>query len=46
MSTGLWILLTTLLCGALLRLPLALVMFAARAAYLFGTGQDVGLLVG
>jgi len=46
MSTGLWILLTTLLCGALLRLPLALVMFAAGAAYLFGTGQDVGLLVG
>ena len=46
MSTGLWTLLATVVAGALLRLPLALVMFAGGAAYLFSTRQDVGLLVG
>lgn len=46
MSTGLWTLLATVIVGALLRLPLALVMFAGGAAYLFSTRQDIGLLVG
>lgn len=46
MSTGLWTLLATVVAGALLRLPLALVMFAGGAAYLFSTRQDIGLLVG
>lgn len=46
MSTGLWTLLATVILGALLRLPLALVMFAGGAAYLFSTRQDIGLLVG
>lgn len=46
MSTGLWTLLATVVGGALLRLPLALVMFAGGAAYLFSTRQDIGLLVG
>lgn len=46
MSTGLWTLLATVVVGALLRLPLALVMFAGGAAYLFSTRQDIGLLVG
>jgi tripartite ATP-independent transporter DctM subunit len=45
-SASLWILLGTVLAGALLRLPLALVLFAGGAAYLFASGQDVGLLVG
>jgi tripartite ATP-independent transporter DctM subunit len=34
------------LFGALMRLPLALVMFGGGAVYLFVTRQDVGLLVG
>lgn len=46
MSTGLWTLLGAVVAGALLRLPLALVMFAGGAAYLFSTRQDIGLLVG
>ena len=46
MSTGLWTLLATVVAGALLRLPLALVMFSGGAAYLFSTRQDIGLLVG
>lgn len=46
MSVGLWTLLLTILFGAMLRLPLALVMFAGGAAYLFVTRQDIGLLVG
>ena len=46
MSLGLWTLLGVILAGALLRLPLALVMFAGGAAYLLATKQDIGLLVG
>lgn len=46
MSVGLWTLLGVILAGAVLRLPLALVMFAGGAAYLFVTKQDIGLLVG
>ncbi|MCZ8103262.1 MAG: TRAP transporter large permease [Burkholderiales bacterium] len=46
MTLGLWALLGCVAAGALLRLPLALVMFAGGAAYLFATHQDVGLLVG
>jgi tripartite ATP-independent transporter DctM subunit len=46
MSGGLWALFGVMVGGALLRLPLALVMFSGGAAYLFATGQDVGLLVG
>lgn len=46
MSIGLWTLLATIVAGALLRLPLALVMFAGGATYLFSTRQDIGLLVG
>jgi C4-dicarboxylate transporter, DctM subunit len=46
MSASLWMLLGTVIGGALLRLPLALVLFAGGAAYLFASGQDVGLLVG
>jgi C4-dicarboxylate transporter, DctM subunit len=45
-TLGLWALLGCVVAGALLRLPLALVMFAGGAAYLFATHQDVGLLVG
>jgi tripartite ATP-independent transporter DctM subunit len=45
-TPGLWALLAVAVAGALLRLPLALVLFAAGAAYLFTTGQDIGLLVG
>lgn len=46
MTTGLWALLASMVAGALLRVPLALVMFAAGASYLFATRQDIGLLVG
>ena len=46
MTTGLYALLATVIFGALLRLPLALVMFGAGGAYLFATRQDLGLLVG
>ena len=46
MTAGLWALLGTVLVGAVLRLPLALVMFAGGASYLFTTRQDIGLLVG
>ena len=46
MTTGLWALLGAALVGAILRLPLALVMFAGGASYLFTTRQDIGLLVG
>jgi C4-dicarboxylate transporter, DctM subunit len=45
-TTGLWALLGTIVLGALLRLPLALVMFGGGASYLFATKQDIGLLVG
>lgn len=46
MTAGLWALLGTIVLGALLRLPLALVMFGGGASYLFATKQDIGLLVG
>ena len=46
MTTGLYALLGAVLFGALMRLPLALVMFGAGAVYLFATRQDIGLLVG
>lgn len=46
MTTGLWTLLLVVVVGGVLRLPLALVMFASGAAYLFTTRQDIGLLVG
>ena len=46
MTPGLYALLGTILFGAILRLPLALVMFGGGAAYLFTTRQDIGLLVG
>lgn len=46
MTGGLWALLSTMLFGALMRLPLALVMFGSGASYLFVTRQDIGLLVG
>ncbi len=46
MTSGLWALLATMVFGALVRLPLALVMFGGGAAYLFVTRQDIGLLVG
>jgi tripartite ATP-independent transporter DctM subunit len=45
-TPGLWALVGVAVGGALLRLPLALVLFASGAAYLFVTGQDIGLLVG
>jgi len=41
---GLWILAGCFVLGAVLRLPLALSMFAAGAVYFLATGQDVGLL--
>ena len=46
MTPGLYALLGAVLLGALMRLPLALVMFGGGAAYLFATRQDIGLLVG
>lgn len=46
MNAGLWALLLSVVVGALLRLPLALVMFSGGATYLFVTKQDIGLLVG
>ena len=46
MTPGLWALLGSVIFGAVLRLPLALVMFAGGGAYLFATRQDIGLLVG
>jgi tripartite ATP-independent transporter DctM subunit len=46
MTPGLYALLGAVLFGALMRLPLALVMFGGGAVYLFVTRQDIGLLVG
>ncbi len=40
------VLLGVILFGALMRLPLALVMFAGGCSYLFMSRQDIGLLVG
>ena len=45
MTPGLYALLGAVLFGALMRLPLALVMFGGGAVYLFVTRQDIGLLV-
>lgn len=46
MTPGLYALLGAVVFGALIRLPLALVMFGGGAVYLFTTRQDIGLLVG
>lgn len=46
MTIGLWTLVLAVIVGGVLRLPLALVMFAGGASYLFVTRQDIGLLVG
>lgn len=46
MTPGLYALVAAVLFGALMRLPLALVMFGGGAVYLFATRQDIGLLVG
>ena len=46
MTPGLYALLATVLFGAFMRMPLALVMFGGGAAYLFMTRQDIGILVG
>lgn len=46
MNTALVVLLGVVAFGALMRLPLALVMFAGGASYLFVSRQDIGLLVG
>lgn len=46
MNTALIVLLGVIAFGALMRLPLALVMFAGGASYLFVSRQDIGLLVG
>ena len=46
MTPGLYALLGAVIFGALMRLPLALVMFGGGAVYLLVTRQDVGLLVG
>ncbi len=45
MSAGLAILVAVFVLLVLLRTPVAHAMFAAGIAYLFATGQDVGLLV-
>jgi tripartite ATP-independent transporter DctM subunit len=46
MTPGLYALVGAVVFGALIRLPLALVMFGGGAVYLFTTRQDIGLLVG
>lgn len=46
MNMALSVLLGVILFGALMRLPLALVMFAGGCSYLFVSRQDIGLLVG
>ena len=46
MNVALAVLLGVVLFGALMRLPLALVMFAGGCSYLFVSQQDIGLLVG
>jgi tripartite ATP-independent transporter DctM subunit len=46
MTPGLYALVGAVVFGALMRLPLALVMFGGGAVYLFTTRQDIGLLVG
>jgi len=46
LNTALIALLGVITFGALMRLPLALVMFAGGTSYLFVSRQDIGLLVG
>lgn len=46
MNAALTALLGVIVAGAVMRLPLALVMFAGGGAYLFVSRQDIGLLVG
>jgi tripartite ATP-independent transporter DctM subunit len=45
MSTALWALVGVLLAGLLLRRPIGLVMLMAGVAYLWVSGQDLGLVV-
>jgi len=45
-NAALYTLLGVIVFGAAMRLPLALVMFAGGASYLFVSRQDIGLLVG
>jgi len=46
LNTPLLVLLAVIIFGAVMRLPLALVMFAGGCSYLFASRQDIGLLVG
>ena len=43
MTAGLWILVTVLVVGMLLRMPIGFSMVAAGIAYLLAKGQDLGL---
>jgi len=45
-NAALSVLLAVIVVGAVMRLPLALVMFAGGCSYLFMSRQDIGLLVG
>jgi len=45
MSAGLWALVAVFVIGGILRVPIALAMLAAGIAYLWTTGQDIGLAV-
>lgn len=45
MSLGLWALIGVFVSLAVLRVPVALAMFSAGMAYLWGSGQDIGLVV-
>ena len=46
MNAPLTVLLGVIVFGAVMRLPLALVMFAGGCSYLFMSRQDIGLLIG
>ena len=46
MTLGLYVLLLSFIVGAIVRIPLALVMFLGGILYLWSTSQDVGLLIG
>ena len=45
MSLGLWALVGVFVTLAVLRVPIALAMFSAGMAYLWASGQDIGLVV-
>ena len=45
MSLGLWALIGVFVALAVLRVPIALAMFSAGMAYLWVSGQDIGLVV-